>query len=320
MSNRRAAARGIRRAADKPNGTNRLMDILSMIACGVGAFYILAALILMRSMAMDRLLDQALEGITLKPTPAKESGRRWLLGASALAYGMGGAALILLNIWAVPLFVVGAVLQLAYLVWARSAFVPEDALEARGRRQTINAAMLYFVATTFVCWLGWRGKLAGWDDTLALAIPATGLFLLVIVARHLLWQAPRVPHDASAFMEAAIDDAPAPLPLHRIRLEPSWGRFCVVDADTGEDRDPDVYLPTVLAERVYLWSLAFQACDDDSRSICAEFEDLEHERLHREEGNAIVAELAVLYGNENVSGPIYPAKISYVGPAGLNRI
>lgn len=296
------------------------MDTLSIVARAVGAFYIFAALILMRSMAMDRLLDQVLEGITLNPTPAKESARRWLLSTSALAYGMGGTALILLNIWAAPLFVVGAVLQLAYLVWARSAFVPEDALEAKGRRQSINAAMLYFVATAFVCWLGWTEKLTGWNDTLALAIPATGVVLLLIVARHLFWQAPRVPHDASAFIDAAIDDAPAPLPLHRIRLEPGWGRFCLVDADTGEDRDPDLYLPAVLAERVYLWSLAFQACDDDSRSICAEFEDLEHERLHREEGNAIVAELAMIYGNENVSGPIYPSKVGYVGPAGLNRI
>lgn len=296
------------------------MEILPTIARVIGAFYIFAALILMRSMAMDRLLDQALEGITLKPTPAKESWRRWLLGGSALAYGTGGAALILLNIWAVPLFVAGAVLQIVYLVWARNAFVPEDALEAKGRQQTINAAMLYFVATTFVCWLGWTERLTGWNDALALAIPGVGVILFAIVARHLFWRAPRVPNDASAFMEAAIDDAPAPLPLHRIRLEPSWGRFCLVDDDNGEDRDPDVYLPTVLAQRVYLWSLAFQACDDDSRSICAEFEDLEHERLHREEGNAIVAELAIIYGNENVSGPIYPAKISYVGPAAVNRI
>ncbi|ODT82755.1 MAG: hypothetical protein ABS76_06780 [Pelagibacterium sp. SCN 64-44] len=287
------------------------MDILLRL---VGAFYLLAGMIAMRAVVMDRMMDQMLSAISMTPQPAREAQRRWLWGISALAIGMGGAALMVLSLWAVPLFLVGLLTQIVYLVWARKAFPPEDADEAKGRRQTINAAIVYGAASLGVFLAAWTGLLHPWRDLWALVVPASGLLILLTMGRHLLWRA-GTPAGFSGFdTDEPPEDEPVPVPpLHRVRLEPGWGRYALVDADSGEDRVPDHYLPVDLADRIHRWDYSFGA-HDETRTIYAMFEDAAHEAAHRREGEAIVAELKTIFGTDNASGPVYPAEVVHVGP------
>ena len=279
----------------------------------IGAFYVFAGLLGMRSMVMDYVMDQMLAGISLKPVPLKDRQRRWLLGSSVLAIGMGGMALMVLSLWAVPLFIFAAATQAFYLLWAQTAFAPEDNDERKGRRQTTNAAWLFGAATLLVCLAGAYGLLHPWHDPWALAIPATGFVLLGTIGRHLLWQGRG--RNGSSWK----DDEPAPReippPPARVRLAPSWGGYPLRDADTDEGVIYDDYLPLELADRLYDWSRAFHAGEDyEVQEFWAEFEDPAAEAMHRAEGDSIVSGLRAIF--TAAEGPIYPADIRYTGPAG----
>jgi hypothetical protein len=126
------------------------MDIVHLGLGALGLFHAIAAILIMRAVVMDHLMDQMLAGITLQPIPFKEHLRRYLMVSTGLASGMGGVALLVLSTWAVPLFLIGLTAQAGYLLWAPGAFPIEDESDARGRRQTVNAAILY-AAATFPC-------------------------------------------------------------------------------------------------------------------------------------------------------------------------
>ncbi len=274
----------------------------------IGAFYVFAGLVGMRAMAMDRLMDQMLSGITLQPVPAKESRRRWLLSGSTLAVGMGGMALMVLSLWAVPLFLFGAATQAVYLFWARTAFPVEDPAERKGRRQTTNAALIYGVATALVCAAALAGLLRDWQDPWALFIPAAGLALLALDARHWRWRPARTePWTEPETIE------PDPLaPPRAVALEPRWGGAVLIDTDHDEWVDYDLFVPPELAERIWRWGHAFHAGDDhEVKEFWVQFVDAAAEAAHRAEGEAIVAELRAIFGHEEVFGPSYPADIRY---------
>jgi hypothetical protein len=280
----------------------------------VGVFYALAGFLAMHGAVTDRMMDLMLSALTLEPQPAREGQRRTLWIVSALAIAMGGGALMALSLWAVPLFIVGLGTQAFYLVWARTAYPPENADEEKGRRQTTSAAIIYAVATLGVVAAAWAGLLRPWFDPWGLAAPAAGLFLLFAFGRRLFWKAkspgvafPPDDDDADIYYP---DPRPIP-PLTRVRLEPRWGCYGLIDADTDEDRQPDLYVSDELANRIHWWTMIFAGSYD---SFTAVFEDREHEADHRREGEAIVADLREVFGAENVDGPIYPALVSYVGP------
>jgi hypothetical protein len=223
----------------------------------IGAFYVFASLLGMRSMVMDHVMDQMLAGISLKPIPKKDHQRRWLLSSSVLAIGMGGMALMVLSLWAVPLFLLGAATQAFYLVWARTAFPPEDDSDRTGRRQTTNAAVLYGGVTLLVCLAASFGLLRPWLDPWSLVIPAAGLILLFIVGRHFLWDTRRTRHKSWDDSEPPPYDIPPP--PARVLLAPWWGGYPLRNADTDDGVIYDDYLPRELADRLYEWSRAFMA-------------------------------------------------------------
>ncbi|ODT50847.1 hypothetical protein [Devosia sp. 63-57] len=291
------------------------MAVIEFLLRIVGGFYVLAGLAVMRSVVMDRLMDQMLSALSMKPQPAAEAVKRWLWGVSGMAIGMGGMALMVLNLWAVPLFAIGLVTQVIYLAWAYFAFPPETPLEARGRRQTTNAALLYCVATLAVFAAAAAGLLHPLTDLWAIAIPITGVVIVMTVASHLIWTPKRqVDVEAFASIEHPEPNAKPPPPLYRVRLEPRWGSYCLIDADTDEDRLPDLYMPIELADRIHLWHYTFEAQDDGTERLVAVYEDKAHEARHHAEGEAIIAELKEIFGPDNVSGPIYPGEVAYVGP------
>lgn len=283
------------------------MDAAQLLPRIVGVFYLLAGLAGVHAMAMDSLMDKMLAALTLKPTPRAEFVRRWMLVSGSFAVGLSGAALMVLSLWAVPLFLLAAGLQWGWLGWARRGYPATSALEAKGRSQTTNAALIYSVMTALVVWLGLSGRLQPWFDPWALFIPLVAIALSLFAIRHLLR---RPKSRAGGSFDGEDEDQVIPPAPHRVRLAPAWGGYPLRDADTDQGVSLDDYLPGELADRLYEWSCAFHGGDDeDAREFWAEFDDAASEAAHRAEGDSIVAGLRTLF--QSAEGPVYPADIRH---------
>lgn len=125
----------------------------------VGAFYLVGGLFAFRAARMNDLMDKVLAGIELKPTPWPERLRSAGLWCGAAFCVAGGAALLLLSRWAPCIFAVSLALQLVYLAAAARWLKPEDEAEARGRRSTVNAAIVWGLATLATIWWARTGVL-----------------------------------------------------------------------------------------------------------------------------------------------------------------
>lgn len=286
------------------------MDTFATVARLVGAFYIFGGFIALRLMRMDRLLDAAISAIDLKPVHPRERVRRIMLSLGGALTALSGVALLTLSLWAVPLFIVSLAAQAAWLLWARTNYAPENEGEARGRRQTTNAAIIYAVVTAAVVWLGANGMLVDWADPLPL------LALGFTIISGLVWLALGLrPGKRMALDEGFEQDAYVPedeedwQPAH-ILVSPRIGGFTLFDADTGEPIYPYQILEANLAYRVDLWEESYQAaCDPDLVDSPAFFKSEAEALAFRAEGEAIVAELRLIYGQDNVEGPAYQQRI-----------
>lgn len=280
-------------------------EVLAVLLRIIGIAYYLASLVMMRAAAMDYLMDQMLTGLTLQPVPNEDNRRRWFAVIIAIGVGMGGAALLLLSPWALPLFVAAFVAQMANHKLAGSPPLPEDHADNLDRREAIRITVFYAAATAFVVIAMWLGLLRPWQDPWALLIPVVGIVPLLTVGRHFLWK-PRQPADG------ATPPAPreiAPPPTH-VRLAPKWDDYPLRNADDDDGIVFDDYLPSHLADRLYDWTLAFHAgSDDETQEYWAQFEDAADEAAHRAEGDAIVSALRDIFAR--VDGPIYPTDIRY---------
>src|SRR5690606_6635929 len=91
---------------------------LVWLAILVGGFYMVAGLVLMRQMALERVLDYALSRITLDPTGSKERLKfRMLVIGGALVFG-AGLSVSTLSRYAAYLFSLAVLWQGGYLLWA----------------------------------------------------------------------------------------------------------------------------------------------------------------------------------------------------------
>lgn len=146
----------------------------------VGAFYVLAGIVLARATLTSHVADRAVEALTMERTAAAERLRvLWCLALAILVYTSGIALAVLLD-WAAWLFPAAAAAQAVYLTFA-------EAPSVEGRRQSINAFFIYAGATLLVLWAFSAGRLAGWPEAAmpakALAGAALFVFLLYIL-RH----------------------------------------------------------------------------------------------------------------------------------------
>ncbi len=285
------------------------MDAALVLLRIVGVFYLLSGLAGIHVMATDTLMDNMLAALTLKPTPQAEVIRRWFLVSGSYAVGVGGAALMVLSFWAVPLFLLASALQLGWLLWARKGYPVTDEADARGRSQTTNAALIHGVMTAVVVWLGVFGHLYDWLDPWALFIPLVAVVLGLFGARHLLWKAKAPGWGIS---EGEVKPRVIPPRPARIRLAPMKGFYPVRNADNDDGVIYDDYVPQQLGDRIYAWTEAFHASDDwDDPDFWAMFPNAEAEAAHRAEGDALVAELRRIF--DEVEGPVYPEDIRYGG-------
>lgn len=278
------------------------MEAFDILARLIGLFYLLAAALATRSILMDHLLDEALSGLTLKPVDPAEIRQRNRVAAMTLSIAAAGAALAMLNIWALPLLGLGLLVQAAY--YRAVPAMAEVPGAAAARRRGRNASLAFLVVTAFAAWLAAAGRMSGWDDWAALvAIGAATLGIGGYLLWNLRWRAPRRPAWESG-TEAVGDDA---APVTRVVVQARFGGGVLWNADTSEGLDPFDYLPVDLAARLESWGLAYEAAVEWNETAGAPaFTDPEHEARHRQQGEALVREVEAVFGAGNVQLDITP--------------
>jgi len=273
---------------------------MTYVAMAIGAFYVFAGFVVMRAMAMDRLMDQVLAALN-SPTDAKEALRSKVLSAGAFLTLASGLALAVLSPFALPLFLINVVVQGGYLFWAESALKPDGADEARGRQQTKNAFVIYCAAAAFVVWLAIQGGLRPWSAGIeALALDA----LIVIGGVAGAWAFIHTPtwRSASAVAgktgEAPISYERSAQPA-RLRLAPEYMCRPLWDDDSGDTVNVfDLGLPEDLVYRIEEWDDRFQATYNADDPAASDFATPAERAAYVEEGRKIAVALREAWPGE----------------------
>jgi hypothetical protein len=163
----------------------------------VGAFYTFAGLVAARVALTSNLIDRAISAISMKKPDRVETHRTiWLLSQSAIIFA-GGICLMLLLGPATWIFITAALAQAFYFVALGPLyFDAADPPDPQGRRQSINAFVIYSAATLFVVWAAYTGRLVPLANASGLLLgAATAAIALHIgyVVRHMYFPAQRQP-------------------------------------------------------------------------------------------------------------------------------
>lgn len=278
------------------------MEILDVLFRLIGVFYCLGGVLGIRVVLMDSILDRALAAITLKPVPTAEKIQRALLAASFVGLGAGGAALAFLSTWALVFFVVSVLCHLTWLAWSNTMDALEEKEPVRRERKAlpVSKASLVFwfvVAAAFLMWS--VGRLEPLDD--ARPLFASGVVALLQIG-WLAWTGRERRSGASSVWDQS-DETPHELEKEptSIIIDPAFGCWPLINADTGERFNHMTWLEQALAERVEEWDDLFQASfDPDDFFAPNDFGSPEADRLYMTEAEAIRAALEAVYGEGNV--------------------
>jgi hypothetical protein len=268
---------------------------MTIAAYIIGAFYVFAGLVVLRTMAMDRLLDDAIAKLTLKPTEKDEKVKSFLLTLGGVLTFAGGVALAMLSIWALPLFAANVLVQGAYLLWALKYAKPENALEEKGRKQTINAFLLYCAAFVFVIVCRDEGVFAArWSfaglpprvPEALFILALTGFFVWYFLLRTKLAR-PSSSAPGWTGGPSAADDT-YDRPIGAVRVAPEYGCWPLWHDEGGDCLHPnDLELSNDLARRILDWDERFQATLNNDDPASSKFATEEEEAAHFAEGRAI---------------------------------
>jgi hypothetical protein len=270
------------------------VQIAVLVAWAMGLFYAAGGVVHMRALALHGMVDDLLAMVGDKDA-ARERLRTRIMTAGALLTFASGVSLLVLSRWTLVILACNAVLQGAYLLWARRAFPPQDADEARGRRSTIRAFVLYLVAVAIVVLLDREGIWRAWME------PAVAeLVVIAGLAGATLWIVRRPSRPAREMAAplpgpGTVADAPAdPRPPPQVlRLMPEYHCSPLWDDASGSMVDPDgLGLGEALVARIRAWDAAFQGTYRDDDLQGSDFAAVEIERAWVREGEAIAAELA----------------------------
>lgn len=274
---------------------------MQWFSVAVGVFYAFAGVVVLRRMAMDRLLDLALQAITLEETAAKERLQSRVLTFGGCLTLASGLALATLSPWATAFFAANSVVQGGYLLWAWKALPPESEEEQKGRQQTINAFVIYLAAFAFVAHAHSQGVFSHWPiDVGGLSWLIEPLVIGAVTAGVWASWFLRMPGSgkSSAWSRAdddgteTWDDLPKPPLPERLRLAPEYGCWPTWDDETGYNVDPaDLGLSDALLARLHEWDDAWQATFKPDDPKASRFADDDAAQHWRDEGRAIATEL-----------------------------
>ena len=130
---------------------------LFLLAYALGAVALAVGGIALTKARSRQLTPAAFEALTGDRTPVKHV--RAGIGLLGVLLVSGGLALMALSRWAAPIFILGSLLETAYLLYASRVLPPVEVAHARGRRRTVLAIYGHAAATALVLWLESQGVL-----------------------------------------------------------------------------------------------------------------------------------------------------------------
>ena len=145
----------------------------------IGVFYAVAGVIVARAGLMSLVVDAAIWEVSLqKPNAAEIARHRINLLVAVLTFT--GGVLLIGRIEIAPIaFLACAVLQAIYFFLLAPFWLdPADPPSREGRRQSINAFVVYLAASLFVCWAWSTGRLDALSDVPRLLIAGIALAIV----------------------------------------------------------------------------------------------------------------------------------------------
>lgn len=270
------------------------MSVPVFVAWAMGLFYAIGGLVHMRALAVDDVVDDMLAMLGDRDAGKERLRTRIMTAGAALTFA-SGVSLMMHSRWTLAIFACNTLLQGAYLLWARQAFPPQDAMETVGRRSTIRAFLLYLAAFAFVLvldrielWRVWVEPAVVELAIIAALIGATSWFVRGLSQKRGDATAARFASPGTMPMDAT---HPRP-PLEKLRFMPEYHCSPLWDDESGGmEYPPNLGLSDSLVARIQAWDEAFQAtyCDEDP--LGSKFETVEIERAWVKQGEAIAADL-----------------------------
>jgi hypothetical protein len=241
---------------------------LSLLGMAVGLFYAIGAVLLLRALAVDAVMDRMLEGLGTAGDAADRTRRRWWMPGAALLLG-AGLSLLVLSRWTPLAFALAGLFQAAWLLRA-------------GRGASVRAFGLFMLAGALVWRLDREALWHAWIEPAAVELLVLACVVVAVSAvllRHAAWR------------PAALPFAPRPEAL-RLRLAPGYRTAPLRDAETDAPIEPAALgLDIAMAARIAAWDAGYQALFDDDATGLPRFPDLAAEQAWFTEGCAIAADI-----------------------------
>jgi hypothetical protein len=229
-------------------------DLLRVVLVVFGLFYLAASAFAFRAVAMDSLLTNAIAALAARKPEADAAERfrhRWII-VSALLIGAGALSLVTLLASAPWLLAAATTASLVYICILAPRFVdPTDPAAAGGRAKSFLQTALIGTVSLLAFAADRQGVFAMPGDAPIRAVLAVSGFAMLCA--YTVWilrkadlkrsRAGDDGLDVPSFDEPLVyrDTDPDALAALRIVLNPSWGRGCALDAETGEPLSWDVY-------------------------------------------------------------------------------
>jgi hypothetical protein len=274
----------------------------------LGAFYIFAGFVVMRSMAMSTLLDRMLLVLDPKSNSQMELVRSQVLLVGAYLTLISGVTLLIMSPFAPYAFILNTVVQGGYLIWAERAFPPEDAIDRQGRQRTKNAFVIYLAATAFVVWMAYQGYLRPWSSADVVLLDLGIVALSLGLAWAIIYLPKRREKKPNIF--EPIDERPngdivpdfrEEAPPKRLRVAPEWGCWPLWNDETGQNVSHfHLKLPEDLGMRIEEWDDLWQATYNEDDPANGDFKSEAERNAYVVEGRAIVDELKRIWDGEVV--------------------
>lgn len=119
----------------------------AFLVSALGLFYVMGAILVLRRVRFEWLLDRAIETLAERREP--DRNRSYFMAAAAALYGAAGLALLLRSGFAVWLLGAGLVLQASYYGVLWLVVSPEARANDDRWRKAWNAAMVSMAAFAF---------------------------------------------------------------------------------------------------------------------------------------------------------------------------
>jgi hypothetical protein len=273
------------------------MDLVDVFFRAVGASYLFAGHLGARTMLLGAVADRMVSTLADEPQDAGLTDRHALLATGVVLTATGGAALTLMSFWALPIFLVNLGLQAGWLLWASTASRRGDVAMERNGLGRPQIALLGAGVALGVLWLWQEGRLLEPDEPVpAGLVLATAVYFSVWLVRDLSWS----PNPGEVFDDPDLPAEPRGRPA-RVRLDPCFGAWPLVDVDRNRRFNHLTWLPEDLAFRIEDWDDMFQlAFDGEQPGPMPDFGTAERAASYVEEGRAIVLALCDHFGADKV--------------------